>query len=93
MEPMMALSQSVPPSTNRKKRMGWGERGNEHGVRVAERTDGAELVVDDPLSGRLQCALLVAYHAQTKAEIEFKIVFFLQSGEEHIGRGERAFGI
>jgi hypothetical protein len=30
-------------------------------VRVAERTDGAELVVDDPLSGRLQCALLVRH--------------------------------
>jgi hypothetical protein len=62
-------------------------------VRVAERTDGAELVVDDLLSGRLQCALLVPHHAQTKAEIESKIVFLRRRGEEQIRRGERVFMI
>jgi hypothetical protein len=62
-------------------------------VRVEECTDGAELVFDDPLSGRLQCALLIPHHAQTKVEIESKIVFLLPRGEEQIERGERAFVI
>jgi hypothetical protein len=47
--------------------MGRGERERKRlrgEKRVAERTDGAELVVDGPLSDRLQCALLVRHRSR-----------------------------